>query len=153
MKVLNFLSKRLLMAIYILFITAIAFAFSSCASDKTASDFVSSEKETITDINVIGEGNTEFALKVVDKNGKSEAFTVKTDETTVGAALKSLGLIEGEEGAYGIYVKKVNGITADYDIDKTYWAFYIDGVYAQAGADQTDIESGVTYEFRVEKMS
>ena len=52
-------------------------------------------------------------------------FTIKTDKDTVGAALLEHGLIAGEEGAYGLYVKQVNGITADYDVDQTYWSFYI----------------------------
>ena len=66
-------------------------------------------------------------------------------------ALLAEGLIEGENGAYGLYVKKVNGIVADYDIDKTYWAFYINGEYAMSGVDTTEIVEGATYSFKVEK--
>ena len=69
----------------------------------------------------------------------------------MGDALLELGLIEGEEGAYGLYVKKVNGITADYDTDQTYWAFYINGEMAMTGVDATDVEAGATYSFKVEK--
>ena len=56
------------------------------------------------------------------------------------------GLIAGEEGDYGLYVKVVNGITADYDVDQSYWAFYIDGDYAMSGVDTTAITEGVTYQ-------
>ena len=69
----------------------------------------------------------------------------------MGDALLELGLIEGEEGAYGLYVKKVNGITADYDTDQTYWAFYINGEMAMTGVDATDIEAGSVYSFKVSK--
>ena len=72
-------------------------------------------------------------------------FTVKTDKNTVGDALLEHELIDGEEGAYGLYVKVVNGITADYDIDGTYWAFYIDGEMAMTGVDGAEIQDGVTY--------
>ena len=72
-------------------------------------------------------------------------FTIKTDKDTVGAALLEHGLIAGEEGAYGLYIKQVNGITADYDVDQTYWSFYINGEYAMTGVDTTNIEEGVTY--------
>ena len=58
---------------------------------------------------------------------------------------------EGEDGQYGLYVKTVNGITADYDVDGTYWAFYINGEYAMSGVDVTDIAAGSTYAFKVEK--
>ena len=60
-------------------------------------------------------------------------------------------LIAGEEGAYGLYVKTVNGITADYDKDQTYWAFYIDGEYAVSGVDTTDIVESSVYTLKVEK--
>lgn len=73
-------------------------------------------------------------------------FTIKTDKDTVGAALLEHNLIAGEEGQYGLYVKVVNGMTADYDIDMSYWAFYINGDYALTGVDATTITEGVTYE-------
>ena len=92
-----------------------------------------------------------FTFIVVDKNGNETTFNISTDKTTVGEALLAEGLIEGEAGAYGLYVKKVNGIVADYEIDQTYWAFYINGEYAFTGVDATPIEDGTTYSFKVEK--
>ena len=56
-----------------------------------------------------------------------------------------------EEGDYGLYVKTVNGVTADYDVDQTYWAFYINGEYASTGVDATSVTAGDTYSFKVEK--
>ena len=100
---------------------------------------------------VKGEGATVFYFNVVDKDGSKTAFEIHTDKTLVGDALMELGLLEGEEGPYGLYVKKVNGITADYDTDGTYWAFYVNGEYGMTGVDLTEIEAGATYEFRVSK--
>lgn len=80
------------------------------------------------------------------------AFTVNTDEETVGAALLKLGVIAGDDSEYGLYVKTVNGETADYDTDGTYWGFYINGEYAMTGVDATTLETGATYAFRVEKV-
>lgn len=102
-------------------------------------------------VTVLGEGATKFAFTVVDKDGNETAFEINTDKETVGDALLELNLIEGDEGDYGLYVKKVNGITADYDKDKTYWAFYIDGEYASSGVDKTKIQEGKKYSFKVEK--
>ena len=73
-------------------------------------------------------------------------FTIKTDKTTVGEALMEHGLIAGEEGAYGLYVKQVNGMTADYDVDQTYWAFYVNGSYGMTGVDMTEINEADTYQ-------
>ena len=100
---------------------------------------------------VLGEGQTQFDFTVVDKDGNVSKFEIHTDKETVGAALLELELIAGEDGEFGLYVKNVNGITADYDVDQTYWAFYIDGEYAMSGVDTTTIEEDMTYAFKVEK--
>ena len=99
----------------------------------------------------VPEVKKDFTFIVVDKNGNKTTFQISTSKATVGEALLAEGLIEGEAGAYGLYVKKVNGIVADYDIDQTYWAFYVNGEYAFSGVDTTPVEQGATYSFKVEK--
>ncbi len=99
----------------------------------------------------LGTGALQFNFNVVDGEGNVTKYVINTDKTVVGEALIDNGLIEGDEGDFGLYVKKVNGITADYDIDGTYWAFYENGAYAAKGVDQTTVVAGTTYEFRVEK--
>lgn len=98
----------------------------------------------------LGEGSTVFLFTVVDKEGSETPFEIHTDKETVGEALQELGLIAGDESEYGLYVKTVNGITADYDKDGTYWAFYINGDYASTGVDATAITEGDSYSFKVE---
>lgn len=49
--------------------------------------------------------------------------------------------------------KTFNGMTADYDKDGVYWAFYIDGEYAMTGVDATNITDGAQYAFRMEKAN
>lgn len=100
--------------------------------------------------NVLGEGSTQFMFTVVDKEGMETQFEIHTDKETVGEALLELGLIAGDESEYGLYVKTVNGITADYDADGVYWAFYINGEYAATGVDSTTITEGDSYSFKVE---
>ena len=112
---------------------------------------VQGEAGSQTDVTILGEGAVVFDFVVVDKDGNETNFEIHTDKATVGEALLELKLIEGEEGAYGLYVKKVNGITADYDVDQTYWAFYINGEMAMTGVDATDVEAGTTYSFKVSK--
>ena len=84
---------------------------------------------------------------MVDLEENETKFEIHTDETTVGAALMKVGLIEGEEGPYGLYVKVVNGITAIYEEDGSYWAFYENGEYGLTGVDLTDIDPNVAYSF------
>ena len=100
---------------------------------------------------VLGGGNIKFALTVVDQDGNETDFQILTDKETVGEALLDVDLIAGDESEYGLYVKTVNGVTADYDKDKTYWAFYVNGEYANTGVDSTPVEDGAVYSFRIEK--
>ena len=99
----------------------------------------------------IGSGKFSFVLEVIDSNGNSTVFDVASDKSTVGEALSSIGLISGEQGDYGLYVKTVNGITADYDKDGTYWAFSVNGELSQKGVDQTYVKNGDIYTFTVTK--
>ncbi len=100
---------------------------------------------------VKGEGATSFYFTVVDGNEQAAYFKIRTDKTIVGEALQELGLLAGDEGPFGLYVKTVNGLTVDYDTDGAYWAFYEGGKYAGAGVDKTTIRAGATYMFKVEK--
>ena len=104
-----------------------------------------------TEVTVLGEGTKQFAFIVVDGEGKETAFEIYTDKEIVGEALQELELIAGDMGDYGLYVKTVNGITVDYDTDKAYWAFYVNGEYATSGVDTIAITEGDTYSFKVEK--
>lgn len=82
----------------------------------------------------------------VEAEDESVTFTIKTDAATLGEALLDLGLVAGEESEYGLYVKVVNGMTADYDVDGAYWAFYQNGEYMMTGVDGTEISGGEHYE-------
>jgi hypothetical protein len=92
-----------------------------------------------------GSGSKTVVVEVKAED-KMVTFTIKTDKDTVGAALQEHELIQGEEGQFGMYIKSVNGIVADYDEDQTYWAFYVNGEYALTGVDTTEITEGATYQ-------
>ena len=94
---------------------------------------------------VKGEGATVFYFTVRNVDKTVTRFEIHTDKTTVGEALLELGLIEGTPSDYGLYVTTVNGITADWDTEQAYWAFYIGDDYAQTGVDATEIIPGTTY--------
>ena len=91
-----------------------------------------------------------FTVIVADLEGKETTFEYTSDKATVGEALIAEGLIEGHETEYGLYVDSVNGIALDWDKDGKYWAFYINGEYAQTGVDTTDVEAGAVYTFKPE---
>lgn len=98
----------------------------------------------------LGKGATTVQVQV--KAGEeSITFTIKTDKKMLGDALLEHELITGDESQYGLYIKSVNGITADYDVDKSYWGFYKNGEYMMTGVDSTEIADGEHYELVYEK--
>lgn len=119
-----------------------------CGADEIRENISLSDGARSTEL---GEGEREFCIEVVDADKAIASYVVHTDDATVGGALLNLGFIDGEQGPYGLYVKTVNGKTLDYDKDKMYWAFYIDGEYATKGVDETEIDRGSVYSFRAEK--
>ncbi len=101
---------------------------------------------TYTEDATVGEGKTSVDIKVT-AGDKSVVITLKTDEKYLEDALLKENLIAGDESEYGLYIKTVNGIIADYDTDKTYWAIYKDSEYMMEGAGVTEVKSGKEYEF------
>ena len=133
-------TKILSLVICIMLIAAMAFTVTSC--NKSQGDKVGTEFS--------------FTFEIIEGKGeytetKDNTFLVKTNEKTVGDALYALGLIDGDEGDYGLYIKTTNGIFADYDVNGHYWALYIDGAYAMSGADTTEIVEGSVYRLSYEK--
>ena len=128
-------------------VIALVMISSLAACSKTQKDVVT----TTQPISVEPENGNTFTFEVVDANGNKTQLPIMTDVKILGDALQKLGYIKGEQGPYGLYIKEVNGITADYDTDGTYWAFYINGEMSMKGVDQTEIVDGAIYSFRVEK--
>lgn len=90
-------------------------------------------------------GAVSFQVVVTDLEGNETTFEYTSSAATVGEVLVAEGLVEGHETEYGLYVDTVNGITADWDADQSYWAFYINGEYAASGIDATEIVADTTY--------
>lgn len=140
-------SKIVLRVVCVLAIAAIAVCTFGCAKKSTKLDVDTSGVEATA----IGKGANTFDFEVIDKDENVTKFRVSTDKTKVVDALLEQGLIEGEDGPYGLYVKKVNGIEADYDKDGTYWAFYVNGEATMEGVSSFEIKEGDVYSFKVEK--
>ena len=116
--------------------------FASCADVETTGAW---ENATYTADKTFGSGSKTVMVEVKAEE-QSITFTIKTDAGTLGEALMENDLIAGENGAYGLYIKTVNGILADYDVDGTYWALTKNGEMLMTGADTTPIADGEHYE-------
>lgn len=138
----QFKNKLFASVLCMVLIVAMALSMTACTNNNASEDANAEQVQAVS---------KSFTFEVVDKDGNIETFDITTDKVTVGEALLAEGLIVGEEGQYGLYVTEVNGIVADYNVDQTYWAFYVDGAYANSGVDTTDVVDGSTYSFKVEK--
>jgi hypothetical protein len=124
------------------------FSFVACRNSVDATGLW--ENATYTEDAEFGEGAKTVKVEVKVEE-QMITFTINTDKKTVGEALVENDLIAGDEGAYGLYVKKVNGIVADYDVNQSYWAFYINGEMAMTGVDMTDIDETAIYRLEYAK--
>ena len=86
-----------------------------------------------------------FQVIVTDLEGNESTFAYTSSAASVGEALVAEGLVVGHQASYGLYIDAVNGISADWDNEQTYWAFYINGEYATAGISDTPITADTTY--------
>ena len=146
-----------LFAILLAFIMVFAMAACSQAKDgedsQAQTDEVTAEKateETTGEATEEAAGETKATLMnitvtVVHADGSSKEFTYETDQEFVGPVLVAAGLIQGNEGPYGLEITHVDGEQAIYDTDKAYWALYEGEEYALQGIDTTPVVDGGVY--------
>ena len=138
----NFFAKNFSRALAVLlaltFVLSMAFTLVSCSNDDENGE------ESATPITI--------TLEVVGPDGSSKKHTVNTDSSkNLRQALEGAGLISGDEGPYGMYVKVVDGITADYNVDQSYWMLSKGGEMLMSGVDSTPITDGDHFEFTYTK--
>lgn len=92
-------------------------------------------------------GAKTLTIEVVHGDGSSKEYEIHTDAEYLGDALveNEKMAVVGEEGAYGLYIKSVDGEEAS-DAEHTYWAVRQDGVDLMVGVDSQPIADGERYE-------
>lgn len=85
-------------------------------------------------------------VTVVHGDKTSKDFTYSSTADSLGEALIEEGLIEGEEGPYGLFVKTVDGETAD-DGKEQWWCLTKGGDGVNTGVDSTPFSDGDSFEF------
>ena len=91
------------------------------------------------------EGAKKLVVTVVHGDGSSKDFPLATDAENLRGALEERQLIAGDESEYGLFVKTVDGETAD-DAVQQWWCFTKDGEMLMTGVDDTMIADGEHYE-------
>lgn len=148
MKKTNLFTKLSLLLLLTLLVAAVTVG---CGEEKNV---VTTDAVVTTAVPVaesVGEGQYTFAFTATFFDGSAKHYNVSTDCETVGEALLALKLIDGEESQFGLFVKSVCGVVADYDVDQTYWALYTNGESSMVGVDAVKCADVTSVEFRVSK--
>ena len=92
----------------------------------------------------VAAGSKAFTVTVVHSNGSQKEFTYKTDAGKLGAYLEEKGLIESQGADAGMF-HTVDGEKADWNVNQSYWAFYVGEEYASKGIFETPATDGGSY--------
>jgi len=90
-------------------------------------------------------GAKQITFTVTQADGQTQTFAISTDQAYLRKALEEQGLIAGEESDYGMYVKTVDGTTAD-ESNQEWWCFTQNGETLMTGVDTTPIADGDCFE-------
>lgn len=85
-----------------------------------------------------------FTLTVVHADGTENVQTITSSEEFLAPALIAEGIINDEGIETGMYYT-VDGETASWEENQSYWAFYVGGDYATEGMNTTAIADGAEY--------
>ena len=90
-------------------------------------------------------GEKTITVEITHGDQSTKTVVLRTAAEHLGVALREQeGLVSGEEGAYGLYIRTVDGETAS-DEDRTWWCITRDGEELPTSADSTVIADGEQY--------
>lgn len=92
------------------------------------------------------QGLKHVTVQVTHLDGTEKEFSLETEAEYLGQAMLESGLIEGEDGQYGLYILAVDGEYADEN-KQQWWGYTKSGEYVEYGADSCALQDGDHYEF------
>ena len=90
-------------------------------------------------------GAKTVTVQVIHSDSTSRDFTVETEEAYLGPVLVSEGVVEDNQGPYGLYFFTADGETADEGAQE-WWKLTKDGEMVNTSADATPIADGDHFE-------
>jgi len=90
-------------------------------------------------------GAKELDITVVHGDGSVKAFEIATDAETLDIALVENGIVEDNQGQWGLYILTADGETADESAQQ-WWCITKGGEMLSTGASDTVIQDGDAYE-------
>ncbi len=101
--------------------------------------YLSTRPETV-------QGGKTVTVTVIHGDGSSKDFTYSTDAEYLGEVIVAEGLVNGQDGPYGLYFDTVDGEMASWEKNQSYWSILIGEEYATLGADSIPLEDGGVYQ-------
>ena len=151
----NDFSKVIRLSVICVLLAAVALCMFSCGGTTSSTQTTDGVQTTEAPANSGSEGpevsKYTITVTVIDDKGESEDFEILTNAENLGDALLEANLVEGEMGDYGLYIKSVNGIRADYELDGAYWSLSKGGETLMTGASDTPIADGDVFELTYAK--
>lgn len=97
-----------------------------------------------------------YSLEVIDKDKKVKKYEGKTKGKYLIDIMNELSeqgdfSYWGEDSVYGIYVKEINGIKTE-DMNKAYWAFYVNDKYCRYGVSSQTVSDGDEFKIVYEEI-
>ncbi len=123
-------NKKLILCLTVLF-AAITMIFAGCGQ-KTETDSEKSAKS--------------ITVTVVYKDASQKEYNISTDAKFLSDALYEKGLVTKEEYKKDGMYTVIDGVKADYNVDKSWWCVTAGGNMTQVGMDDLEISDGDKYE-------
>lgn len=96
------------------------------------------------------QGEKEITILVIHGDQTEKEFQYRTDAEYLVEVLKENELVDGEEGEYGLFIKTVDGETAD-EGKQQWWCITKGGEQVNTSADQTPVADGEQFELTLKE--
>ena len=136
---LNIMKKTIVSAISVILSVVCVLCLVSCAEKVDATGLW--ESATYLSDTTLGKGDKTVSF-TVEVEEQIITITLKTDKATLGEAMYEHRLINDPA-----FFDTLNGIKADWNKDKAYWAFYQGEDFMMEGVNDTKISGGESYRF------
>lgn len=91
-------------------------------------------------------GSKNIVIEVVGKTQEKVNYTVKTEVEYLRQAMdEAEGLSYADSDGF---INTINGETADYNVDGSYWAIYVNGEYGMYGINEQPVMDGDVFLFQ-----
>ena len=132
------LSKILMIVIAAALILSSLLLFASCNEKKEDASSLTPSTSSISS----EEQKINVTFKII-KDGETKEISLSTGKKYLADALVEAEIVEYAEDGY---YTTINGITADYSKDRSFWSITVNGKISMVGMNEIELKAGASYE-------